>query len=141
MVPTFVKSAVLFPGTVSMERFHVPSGCWVSAIRSAGRKEYGSQPICDTVSLGSRATSVAALYRMGGDAFSKIHPIGNVSGSPTGTCGVRIGSAAERGAVTSALDVYLRLEKADCRGASSVIDRKSTRLNSSHLVISYAVFC
>src|SRR5256885_6939831 len=27
------------------------------------------------------------------------------------------------------------------RGSSSTQDRKSTRLNSSHLVISYAVFC
>src|SRR2546426_9374985 len=26
-------------------------------------------------------------------------------------------------------------------GASRLLDRKSTRLNSSHLVISYAVFC
>src|SRR2546426_7845721 len=26
-------------------------------------------------------------------------------------------------------------------GGRSVVDRKSTRLNSSHLVISYAVFC
>src|SRR5256885_10654632 len=26
-------------------------------------------------------------------------------------------------------------------GAGAVVDRKSTRLNSSHLVISYAVFC
>src|SRR5256885_4138959 len=28
-----------------------------------------------------------------------------------------------------------------CRSAEFVGDRKSTRLNSSHLVISYAVFC
>src|SRR2546426_53719 len=28
-----------------------------------------------------------------------------------------------------------------CKGASDLGDRKSTRLNSSHLVISYAVFC
>src|SRR5688500_19852700 len=28
-----------------------------------------------------------------------------------------------------------------CTSGSSVSDRKSTRLNSSHLVISYAVFC
>src|ERR1022692_2564971 len=28
-----------------------------------------------------------------------------------------------------------------CRTSGSTIDRKSTRLNSSHLVISYAVFC
>src|SRR5256885_7125342 len=27
------------------------------------------------------------------------------------------------------------------RGSEAVADRKSTRLNSSHLVISYAVFC
>src|SRR2546426_2646245 len=33
---------------------------------------------------------------------------------------------------------YLRTVAA---GASPYIDRKSTRLNSSHLVISYAVFC
>ena len=26
-------------------------------------------------------------------------------------------------------------------GETSIVDRKSTRLNSSHLVISYAVFC
>src|SRR5256885_689362 len=28
-----------------------------------------------------------------------------------------------------------------CRGPRALEDRKSTRLNSSHLVISYAVFC
>src|SRR2546426_2038066 len=28
-----------------------------------------------------------------------------------------------------------------CGGPGVVLDRKSTRLNSSHLVISYAVFC
>src|SRR2546426_3597709 len=32
-----------------------------------------------------------------------------------------------------------RLE--DCAGVFKALDRKSTRLNSSHLVISYAVFC
>src|SRR5256885_9804081 len=34
---------------------------------------------------------------------------------------------------------WLAMTKGD--GGSDVIDRKSTRLNSSHLVISYAVFC
>src|SRR5438552_10630329 len=29
----------------------------------------------------------------------------------------------------------------ECRGASIPSDRKSTRLNSSHQIISYAVFC
>src|SRR5260221_4671478 len=32
-------------------------------------------------------------------------------------------------------------ERPMCRGLRVVIDRKSTRLNSSHTVISYAVFC
>src|SRR5688500_20049166 len=42
--------------------------------------------------------------------------------------------------------VYLRRARAssmvfDCHGPQRESDRKSTRLNSSHLVISYAVFC
>src|SRR5260221_769356 len=32
-------------------------------------------------------------------------------------------------------------ETPGCRGMGTTIDRKSTRLNSSHTVISYAVFC
>src|SRR5256885_4638942 len=32
-------------------------------------------------------------------------------------------------------------EKKDTAALKEIIDRKSTRLNSSHLVISYAVFC
>src|SRR5256885_9833289 len=34
-----------------------------------------------------------------------------------------------------------RLRRCGRSGAGGVRDRKSTRLNSSHLVISYAVFC
>src|SRR5256885_12941405 len=34
-----------------------------------------------------------------------------------------------------------RTSRPDSAGAGSRSDRKSTRLNSSHLVISYAVFC
>src|SRR5262245_63032456 len=43
-----------------------------------------------------------------------------------------------------AADVPLRLDAAPADGSAqpgSSIDRKSTRLNSSHLGISYAVFC
>src|SRR2546426_3589861 len=40
--------------------------------------------------------------------------------------------------VGAALIPYLML---DCGFAEDAADRKSTRLNSSHLVISYAVFC
>src|SRR5437899_3618516 len=37
--------------------------------------------------------------------------------------------------------VYFRFHRTPSRVSSSTIDRKSTRLNSSHLGISYAVFC
>src|SRR2546426_2498439 len=33
------------------------------------------------------------------------------------------------------------VEPSGAESAAAIIDRKSTRLNSSHLVISYAVFC
>src|SRR5256885_5316218 len=39
------------------------------------------------------------------------------------------------------IDVELGELAADARRQSALLDRKSTRLNSSHLVISYAVFC
>src|SRR5256885_12105212 len=54
------------------------------------------------------------------------------------------------GAVAARLLVALKSQRAKCidgvgnrvRVAASLVrDRKSTRLNSSHLVISYAVFC
>src|SRR2546426_4731038 len=50
------------------------------------------------------------------------------------------GRPGERDAVGSALrrrEVHVRVRP----GQPRVVDRKSTRLNSSHLVISYAVFC
>src|SRR5256885_14445921 len=40
-----------------------------------------------------------------------------------------------------ALTLYLGHESRRCPRAGRAPDRKSTRLNSSHLVISYAVFC
>src|SRR5256885_6896014 len=44
---------------------------------------------------------------------------------------------------TSALHVQVSMAQRDicCLPVGLYIDRKSTRLNSSHLVISYAVFC
>src|SRR5205807_7411059 len=39
------------------------------------------------------------------------------------------------------LPLYLRQKNTPTFSRSSSLDRKSTRLNSSHLVISYAVFC
>src|SRR5256885_5066429 len=40
------------------------------------------------------------------------------------------------------IELHLRISQGDIlAGDQAVVDRKSTRLNSSHLVISYAVFC
>src|SRR5256885_12717809 len=59
--------------------------------------------------------------------------------------GLRVGDAREAVHMqhTLAVDAHGRPENADLRsqGEVSEADRKSTRLNSSHLVISYAVFC
>src|SRR2546426_9215606 len=48
--------------------------------------------------------------------------------------GARVRCANTNGAISSA-------SRCCARRISSCLDRKSTRLNSSHLVISYAVFC
>src|SRR5256885_17166486 len=42
---------------------------------------------------------------------------------------------------TSTRSARASVSTSPCGGSSSRGDRKSTRLNSSHLVISYAVFC
>src|SRR5262245_64934814 len=41
----------------------------------------------------------------------------------------------------AAIGAKIKLTLSDARGQKSLRDRKSTRLNSSHLGISYAVFC
>src|SRR5688500_19470686 len=46
------------------------------------------------------------------------------------------------GATTPVIGATLKVPGEDFTGTTrSALDRKSTRLNSSHLVISYAVFC
>src|SRR5258708_23361249 len=49
--------------------------------------------------------------------------------------------AGERNAAASVLDARGRLQAARVALVADVVDRKSTRLNSSHQIISYAVFC
>src|SRR5260221_4839030 len=111
-VPTFAKSALVFAGMVSIERFHVPSADCVSAIRSAGRYAYGSDPSSETTDSGSRAISVAARYFIGPDAFSRIQSSGKLSGSPAGTRGAKIDSSAKMGAVTGGAQRLFGLGKA-----------------------------
>src|SRR2546426_8003479 len=54
---------------------------------------------------------------------------------------LKIGDEAVRELQTSNQDQYLLTEVLLLEHVDRIIDRKSTRLNSSHLVISYAVFC
>src|SRR5256885_11535822 len=55
--------------------------------------------------------------------------------------GVRIRRRRGAEADTSGADMLTAQLVVDASGRDSHTDRKSTRLNSSHLVISYAVFC
>src|SRR5256885_11177492 len=50
-------------------------------------------------------------------------------------------SKDEERVIAYAAELQEALQKAKEAGENDPIDRKSTRLNSSHLVISYAVFC
>src|SRR5256885_11775992 len=64
---------------------------------------------------------------------------------PRGAVEKRIGDALERGDDNDHRIVIRRIQD-DTAGVPDAVwcrdrDRKSTRLNSSHLVISYAVFC
>src|SRR5256885_9832714 len=51
------------------------------------------------------------------------------------------GSMDAAGEVAPRLEALRHAENVVALGAVELEDRKSTRLNSSHLVISYAVFC
>src|SRR5256885_7218339 len=53
----------------------------------------------------------------------------------------RTRSTSERGDMMHTQSMTLRGGRAGAAGEMLETDRKSTRLNSSHLVISYAVFC
>src|SRR3712207_7419050 len=58
-----------------------------------------------------------------------------------GDRGLRPWPATCRGGRGSARGPWLGLPSRPCRGPPVPTDRKSTRLNSSHANISYAVFC
>src|SRR5256885_7224538 len=58
--------------------------------------------------------------------------------------GLRVLSAPDHSSTTVAIQVWYHVGSKDDpskRSGFAHLDRKSTRLNSSHLVISYAVFC
>src|SRR5436853_4236897 len=75
---------------------------------------------------------------------STLFPYTTLFRSP-GDCAVEIDVDAVRAVLGAgdfvALDAVAKADGADDPGADVGQDRKSTRLNSSHLGISYAVFC
>src|SRR5690625_7113944 len=74
-----------------------------------------------------------------------VEMISNVSGESAQGISQIAGAADDLNRITSDLDDKIRRFriKSDARSARSQTngDRKSTRLNSSHVAISYAVFC
>src|SRR5437588_5275159 len=65
------------------------------------------------------------------------------SGGPRALAARGAGAGAADGVGASGAEVGGSAKVVDCAGAGAggASDRKSTRLNSSHTVISYAVFC
>src|ERR1039457_7291412 len=61
-----------------------------------------------------------------------IHPVGIIMNGVTGRMGLN--QHLRR-------SIYAIMQQGGVKLGPSEVDRKSTRLNSSHLVISYAVFC
>src|SRR5688500_19220685 len=83
------------------------------------------------------ATEMRDLFRSGSAAQFILH--GNVFDIvPSGGKLLSVPAFLEQ-VMFATYDVVLRYDRS--RGVRATRDRKSTRLNSSHLVISYAVFC
>src|SRR5207253_8551350 len=86
----------------------------------------------------SNAPATTAIYTLSLHDALPISPTANVSGSVqtfTSPEGVR---HEARGGQTRLVEIPAREAIA---AAANLADRKSTRLNSSHVAISYAVFC
>src|ERR1039457_3549572 len=64
-----------------------------------------------------------------------------VPGEGIAVKGTEEGDNVDRRKWTVVIDSYSARRAVGIWGTHFVVDRKSTRLNSSHLVISYAVFC
>src|SRR5690606_41630118 len=97
----------------------------------------GAEPDVKDVGANAKGYSALALnpngteYPLMQDLLKKVHDAGQGSGPRD-----EVGSVLyTRGMIISMLSVEA------VRAAMEELDRKSTRLNSSHVKISYAVFC
>src|SRR5699024_11997857 len=89
------------------------------------------------LSFASQVGNGLHTQNTGGKSTSPIH-----GGNPEkGLCGLSAGFfSGEQPGVAKAVDCRTSIRNSQI-GKESEIDRKSTRLNSSHVSISYAVFC
>src|SRR5207244_9872475 len=86
--------------------------------------EYGSNSLAihrDAIGVGERVLIVDDLLATGGTAAATVSLVRQLGGEIAG------------------LDFLVELQ--GLKGRDKLVDRKSTRLNSSHQIISYAVFC
>src|SRR5690606_40020608 len=91
------------------------------------------------------AESLAAMYRYGqeanlGAALLSNEALGQLS-SAWHEAGARPGRSRSRGVAISFADALTAADLMEHFLRPLSLDRKSTRLNSSHVKISYAVFC
>src|SRR5690242_21201967 len=90
-----------------------------------------------------RAMSMGELARRSGLSKQTLSKIEQGSGNPTVETLAQLGAAldlpARRLFTEWGTPVYV--QRHDEGSWTNVLDRKSTRLNSSHMSISYAVFC
>src|SRR2546422_5551833 len=112
---------------------------WI--VRLALRRPYSFV----VLAVGIVLIGVLTIGRMATDIYPKIDipvvaAIWTYTGLPPQEMEGRITSMFER-AVTTTVSGIEHIESQSLSGTAVVKDRKSTRLNSSHGYISYAVFC
>src|SRR5256885_17051893 len=114
-------------------------------------KDLASLALDTAIQSGATYADVRVLDDRSRALATKNGKIGNASDSRSQGFNVRVivdgawgfASSAdlERASVESTAAQAVAIGKASAKVKQKDVDRKSTRLNSSHLVISYAVFC
>src|SRR5437870_12144698 len=105
--------------------------------------------MCAPMRYTSRHRSVKRIFSFSSGTLNRLGICGAVTGSTRDRSARLLASGPGVGGDRHAPDRELprhlahpqELDGARCRGSSRSGDRKSTRLNSSHVAISYAVFC
>src|SRR5256885_5738187 len=91
-------------------------------------------PAVDEIPSSCRPTIHMSMPRLGSYTLKGVYPVHPMFAAPSHMMTPAVGMSQNE----SALIRGKAMSFAPMRGGT---DRKSTRLNSSHLVISYAVFC